>query len=303
MSPSWLFVLKSSPYLDVVNIAGVGVGFAPGIPPMLVTMAVPVAVRLAKTAEAEKKWVSGFKAVFTSPTILTIYLRRRSTSFLTRANRELFLPHGLFAMVMTYKPTTTSQTYTVDTSQPSPWETDATTTSPSYNAPQLPAGVLLIFPEHEPSPAVVQQNKFRQIGHFTADYEDGRAQARYAYKHPNSTLATPPPTFRSRWGDPNNPANSGGLVSLISGRPRDRDDKRKERKDRRRRRRRKSTSSSIEGEIKMIKNVRAMATEPSKEDQSLIKGLKGMGMKKVSLQPRWIHLCTMLTLEYRMYST
>jgi hypothetical protein len=47
--------IKSSPYLDAVNVAGLGVGFAPGITPMLVSMAVPVAVRMAKTTQTEKK--------------------------------------------------------------------------------------------------------------------------------------------------------------------------------------------------------------------------------------------------------
>jgi hypothetical protein len=44
---------KSSAALDVVNVAAFGVGFAPGITPMIVSMVVPAAVRVAKTKQTE----------------------------------------------------------------------------------------------------------------------------------------------------------------------------------------------------------------------------------------------------------
>jgi len=36
-------------------------------------------------------------------------------------------------------------------------------------------------------------------------------------ENPESSLAGPQPQFRSRYADPNHPANSGSLISLITG--------------------------------------------------------------------------------------
>lgn len=129
-----------------------------------------------------------------------------------------------------------------------------------------------------------------------------------AHNNPESSLASPLPTFNSRWADPNHPANSGGLKSLLTGIPDDRKsrgedkkDRKKERKDRRRRdslssdtsRRggllstalgavgdasgRNSTSGS--SRTSLVGTARGMINGPGKEDQSLIKGIKGIGMK------------------------
>lgn len=49
---------KASPYLHVVNVAGAGVGFIPGITPMLISMAVPIAVSAAKKAQSTHQSVS-----------------------------------------------------------------------------------------------------------------------------------------------------------------------------------------------------------------------------------------------------
>jgi len=48
---------KSSAALDVVNVAALGVGFAPGIAPLVISMVVPVAVRVAKTKQTESRSV------------------------------------------------------------------------------------------------------------------------------------------------------------------------------------------------------------------------------------------------------
>lgn len=63
-----------------------------------------------------------------------------------------------------------------------------------------------------------KQKKLVRAGNFVAEYNDKRAQARYAGKNPDSLLAqTPKHTFRSRYADPNHPAASGNLISLITG--------------------------------------------------------------------------------------
>ncbi|ESZ99551.1 hypothetical protein SBOR_0116 [Sclerotinia borealis F-4128] len=256
---------KASPYLDAVNVAAQGVGFAPGITPMVVSMVVPIAVRAAKGYQTQ----------------------RQSTSFLDRANAELFIPHGLFAMVLTFKPSQTQD---------------------PHGAPgevQLPLSAPLIYPEDDRR---AQQTGFKKMGHFIADYGDRRAQARYAYSNPDSTLASPLPKFESRWGDPNHAANSGGLKSLLTGVPNDKSARKQERQDRKqdkkgRRRRRSSSSGSARrgglissalgavgdasgrksnpggGRPTLIGAARGMVNGPGKQDQSIIKGIRGIGMQ------------------------
>jgi hypothetical protein len=83
-------------------------------------------------------------------------------------------------MLMTHNPSNTSQTNTVDNSQPTPYEI----TYPAGDSAELPTGAPLIFPDANPTPIAGQQNKFRQLGHFIADYGDRRAQAKYVcYSH------------------------------------------------------------------------------------------------------------------------
>jgi hypothetical protein len=48
---------QASPYLDAVNVAALGVGFAPGIAPLVVSMVVSAAVKYAKTAQTDKQGV------------------------------------------------------------------------------------------------------------------------------------------------------------------------------------------------------------------------------------------------------
>ncbi|KAF7942534.1 hypothetical protein BELL_0499g00110 [Botrytis elliptica] len=256
---------KASPYLDAVNVAAQGVGFAPGISPMIVSMVVPIAVRAAKGYQTQ----------------------RQSSSFLDRANTNLFVPHGLFAMVLTFKPEQTQNPHGV------PGEV------------QLPPSASLIYPEDDRR---AQQTGLKKMGHFIADYGDRRAQARYAHNNPESSLASPLPTFNSRWADPNHPTNSGGLKSLLTGIPDDRksrrEDKKNRKRDRRDRRRRGSSSSdtsrrggllstalgavgdagsrngpSGRERTSLVGTARGMINGPGKQDQSLIKGIRGIGMK------------------------
>lgn len=82
-------------------------------------------------------------------------------------------------MLMIHNPSNTSQTNTVDTSQPTPYEA----TYPTRDSPELPTGAPLIFPDTDPTPIAGRQNKFKQIGHFIAD-GDRRAQAKHVcYSH------------------------------------------------------------------------------------------------------------------------
>ncbi|PQE31779.1 fad binding domain protein [Rutstroemia sp. NJR-2017a WRK4] len=247
---------KSSPYLDAVNVTAQGVGFAPGIAPLVVSITVPIAVQAAK----------GYQT------------KRQSASFLDRANERIFKPRGLFAMILTYKPSRAQQPYN------------------STTEVQLPTSAPLVYPTDERG---MQQTGLKKMGHFIADYGDKRAQARFASNNPDSALASgPAPTFKSRWGDPNHPANSGGLRSLLTGVPDDKNDRKRGDGGRRERRRRRNSESSRGGLLStameavggdrrridggrpsLVGGVKGMIAGPGKENQSLIKTVRGLGMK------------------------
>lgn len=62
------------------------------------------------------------------------------------------------------------------------------------------------------------RGKLKKKGEFVGNYWDKRAQAKYAAKNPDSMLAVgPKPEFTSRYADPNHPASSGNLISLVTG--------------------------------------------------------------------------------------
>ena len=46
---------------------------------------------------------------------------------------------------------------------------------------------------------------------------DRRANATYNAENPDSSLSTGAPEFKSRYADPNHPASSGSLISLVTG--------------------------------------------------------------------------------------
>ncbi|MCJ1434237.1 hypothetical protein MMC27_003604 [Xylographa pallens] len=248
---------KSSPYLDVVNIAALGVGFAPGITPMIVSMAVPIATRFAKQAQT----------------------KHQSSSYLDKANTQLFAPRSLYALVMTFKPDQKSQVLSVDMSssssqavQGSPFSTLGNredfqvARNTTYGEFQLPPSAPLIFPDSRPSSSDQPRNTLVKMGDFVADYNDRRAQARYAQANPDSALsAGPAPTFASRFGDPN----------YVSSRSKGKTDKRAL-KDQRKAEKKGRRPSMVSGMRDMVSGPGAQNGAPK---QGLLKSLKSAGMQ------------------------
>lgn len=180
----------------------------------------------------------------------------RTNSFLDQMNDKLFRPHGLFCLIMTYKPEQKASHEQVDISKTI---TKSITPSDSkvreqlkglklssgktYGELEMPESAPLIFPALDavaasPDQDGKKQSKFKNSSKFVTDYLDRRAQASYvspllsytqslrnstdkpqAKENPNSTLAVEQSgtTFASRYSDPNHPASSGSLVSLITG--------------------------------------------------------------------------------------
>lgn len=161
----------------------------------------------------------------------------RTNTYLDKVNVEFFQPRGLYALVMTWRPGSEESCEQVDVT---------TTISKFHNRPHSGASALktkfkrsagvsigdysfpeaapLVFPgldrlaEETGEEAEKKQKKLARAGKFVTEYNDKRAQARYAGKNPGSLLAqTPKHTFKSRYADPNHPAASGNFISLITG--------------------------------------------------------------------------------------
>ncbi|CAK7270625.1 hypothetical protein SEPCBS57363_004197 [Sporothrix epigloea] len=77
----WYLASKASPWIDVVFVAAGIVGFVPEAGAQIASIVVQVAAGTAREIQS----------------------RHRNNSFLDRANQELFMPRGLFAMVLAFK--------------------------------------------------------------------------------------------------------------------------------------------------------------------------------------------------------
>ncbi|CZR53392.1 uncharacterized protein PAC_03270 [Phialocephala subalpina] len=209
---------KEDPWLNVVNMAAMAVGFVPNPIAMGVTIAVQFAVGVA----------------------MEVQRRTRTNSFLDRMNNEFFKPRGLYCLIMTYKPESNSSNTRVDITQtihssmtPAANKTRQTlknmrlSSGKTYGELELPEAAPLIFPaleelaEDNSPDAEKKKGKMKSSQKFMADYFDRRAQAKYMAENPGSKLAVSPeeggPKFSSRYADPNHPANSGSLISLLTG--------------------------------------------------------------------------------------
>ncbi|KAF7895508.1 uncharacterized protein EAF01_009470 [Botrytis porri] len=205
---------KSSPWLQVINAAAGIVGFVPGP----ITMGVSIATQFAVGVAME------------------LQSRSRTNTFLDRINNEYFMPRGLYCLILIYKPESSETHASVDITKAITSSLDDITTGfkktlkniklssgTTYGELEMPEAAPLIFPaldriaDIEGSENSQKGSKFKDSGKFVTDYFDRRAQAKYAMQNPTSSLATPKPQFLSRYSDPNHPASSGSLISLITG--------------------------------------------------------------------------------------
>ncbi|KAF1950152.1 hypothetical protein CC80DRAFT_578822 [Byssothecium circinans] len=182
--------------------------------------------------------------------------RFRENAFLEKINKDVFMPVGLYCMVIMCNDTPSSaetpefsiNTVNLDAAKnitkwgvPKQTKTDdpETYTSSKVLRPvrhaygrtevsQIPLEIApLVYPgldDMDRSPQVKRDESFKQRikrnKDFFADYLDRRARAEYAGNNPDSTLtkASPSvPEFHTRFGDPNHPVNNGHIMSLISG--------------------------------------------------------------------------------------
>lgn len=151
-------------------------------------------------------------------------------------NNEFFKPRGLYCLIMNYQPESTKVHSRVDITQVisssmTPASSSSTTqafknlrlaSGKTYGELELPEAAPLIFPALDalPDSEKEKQSKMKSTQKFVADYFDRRAQAKFAAEvgAGGSKLSVgTEPQFASRFADPNHAANSGSLISLLTG--------------------------------------------------------------------------------------
>ncbi|ROW04750.1 hypothetical protein VMCG_04838 [Cytospora schulzeri] len=243
---SWLAACKTDPWIDVLFIAAGVVGMLPEVAAKVVGTVVQVAAGTAKELQS----------------------RTRRNTFLDRVNQELFMPRGLYAMVMAFKDEVPGQQPRGPLSKLagvagkalfSKERLDINQTVAKYSNPdpdmsrmkkglqnirlvsgrthgeiELPEAAALVYPDIDRAAQKdldqegngkgtedeSMKEKWKGAGKWVQDYLDRKAQASYELEHQGSSLTVPStsrPAFASRYSDPNHPANSGSLISLLTG--------------------------------------------------------------------------------------
>ncbi|KAL6720077.1 hypothetical protein ACLMJK_001998 [Lecanora helva] len=164
-------------------------------------------------------------------TAIELQSRQRANTFLDKANDEFFKPRNLYCLVMCFRPDDVPKgeiaVQKVDTSKDVLKWLNPPTSGLKAKASRfrdssgltrgetaLPESAPLIYPDTgyaelgrkreadgtEANSSAYSKRKVVQT------YFDKRAQAKYAYNHPESALATEtPPKFASKYGDPTHP--------------------------------------------------------------------------------------------------
>ncbi|KAF2264372.1 hypothetical protein CC78DRAFT_463803 [Lojkania enalia] len=209
---------QASPWLNAVFIAAGAVGFVPSH----ITLAVSISVQ------------------FAAGTAIEIQSRYKANAFLDQMNKDLFMPMGLYAMILLCKdgPGTPNQPiFGVETNEDAEIEGISKTskvlrpirlTSGQTNVSDMAMEIApLIYPGLEDMierPAVKRDESFKdrlmRNKEFVADYFDRRAKAEYMGNNPDTALtkaSSEMPQFQTRFADPNHPCNNGHLFSLVTG--------------------------------------------------------------------------------------
>ncbi len=171
--------------------------------------------------------------------------RSRTNTFLDDINEHFFRPRGLYVLLISYhgerhkwssEPLDISHAVTksVDPADADPsgnrgkkakhnlqWSSGST-----HGGMEMPESAPLIYPALDAAataraaadPTGKKSSKWASSQNFVAEYMDRRAQATFNAESPDSSLAVPQTKeFASRYSDPNHPASSGSIISLLTG--------------------------------------------------------------------------------------
>lgn len=179
--------------------------------------------------------------------MINLQERYKANAFLDQMNKELFMPLGLYAMVLVYKqnkntddesstPTVGVETLNMETAkQISAWGVQSTKTlrpirgsdGTTKGEAMMPLEVApLIYPGLDDAlqqPESMRNESLKQRmsrnKKFVQQYFDRRATAEYAGNNPSAMLTSTSSTssFRSKFADPNHPVNNQTTVALVTG--------------------------------------------------------------------------------------
>ncbi|KUI55143.1 hypothetical protein VP1G_02571 [Cytospora mali] len=212
--------VEPSPWIQAINLAG----FAAQHVPLAVSIAVSAALKIIANSASE------------------VQSRTKTNSFLDKINEEYFMPRGLIAVLVAWKPEDPSAVTTVNfdlestVAKSSPGSNQGTfakiqgrmKSSSAATSYEFPETAPLIFPDldklastvsDDPNNEAKKQNIIKRGGGFVGHYLDRRAVAQWAGENPDSRLANavPKPEFHSRYADPNHPASSGDPLAFVTG--------------------------------------------------------------------------------------
>ncbi|KAL3463511.1 hypothetical protein BJX64DRAFT_116334 [Aspergillus heterothallicus] len=204
---------QATPWLYALNLASIGTIWLPSALSFIVSAMIQVGTEAAIMADE----------------------RRKTNSFFDKINAEFFRPRGLFCLVMTWEPESSSTFYRFDLNT-------AISTAVEHGGPSklsklkhkfksssgatqgnlpFPETAPLIFPELDALAATATEGQVKKKltrKEFVGDYFDRRSQAKFRYENPSSALnISPKPSFTSRYADPSHPASSGDLLGLVTG--------------------------------------------------------------------------------------
>ncbi|KAF2451525.1 hypothetical protein P171DRAFT_468071 [Karstenula rhodostoma CBS 690.94] len=227
---SWDKSAQGSPWFKAVSLTAGIVGMAiPGPLVMGITTAVSIAAQVGHEFQG----------------------RAKSNTFLDQMNKDVFMPAGLYAMVIVCKQDASvtggiqlnMETVNFENAKnvskwglpgDDPASKSANFTRPiriasgKANVDEMPLEIApLIYPGLEDMmkrPELKRDESFKERmmrnKDFVADYFDRRAQANFSGNNPDAALTKAhgeAPEFKSRFADPNNACNNGHLVSLVTG--------------------------------------------------------------------------------------
>ncbi|KAI0472337.1 hypothetical protein F4859DRAFT_483841 [Xylaria cf. heliscus] len=199
-----------NPWIQAINLAALAGMAAPEPVAVLISIAVQQAANAASAAHS----------------------RFKTNHFLNQANKSFFMPRGLIALIMTWKPSQAGEMLTninFDVIEPAIEKVTAESLlrekfaqSSGATAFEWPETAPLVFPVLDNIAAMdtkKKQNALKRTGTFVEGYMDARSRAKWAGQNPDSKMANtgPKEQFHSRYSDPNHPASSGDIIALLTG--------------------------------------------------------------------------------------
>ena len=215
---------QASPVFGAILIAGHLVGYIPSVATMVASILIQAAAISA----------------------IVVQSRSKTNTFLDDVNEYFFRPRGLYVLLVAYhgeshkwssEPLDISHAVT-KSAHPADAETSGNrgaklkhnlqwASGSSHGGMEVPESAPLIYPDldkavdaeaDQEAATGKKPSKFKSASNFVNEYSDRRAQAKFQGETPEAKLLMPQEKqFAGRYADPNHPASSGSLVSLLTG--------------------------------------------------------------------------------------